>query len=592
MKHRPSKDSNTDCSPTRALLQLLGPMRWPLAFSTSMRIAHQLLSMAFLVVAIGGAMRMIEAGPIDSSPWALIGWLAVIGVIKGVCRYLEQFSGHYVAFHLLASLRMQLFEKLERLAPAGLGEDRSGDLLSRSMADIERIEVFYAHTVAPIITAIVVPWIAVAAVAAFSPALAGILIVCLAVTGLVTPWILRRGAREAAHDCRHAAAELTARLTDGLLGLGELLSMGAGDRWVRAIDADGRRLERTQFRLSAWGAAQSGATAGLVGIATVTTLAAGGLLGASGALSAYDFPVVVALVMSAFYPLLGLGSLIADLQQALQSGARVFEILDRPEPELSARPRSTGVSRPTGCAVEFDRVGFCYPGGQPVLDGIRLSIESGRIYAITGPSGAGKSTLFHLMARFWQPTEGRIWIRGTDIRELDEDDLRRTLCIVPQRPHIFQTTIRENLLLGNPDASPAEITHALRLAQLENWIHGLDQGLDTQTGTLGARLSGGQRQRLALARAFLRDAPVLLLDEATSALDAAHETTVQQAIRHWVDERPTGPDARAAVLISHRISTLRSVDQVVVLEAGRVVELGSPTALHESRGVFSELLGV
>lgn len=565
--------NHRETAPWRALLGLLGPVRGPLGFSIAMRLVHQTLNMAFLVVAVGGVMRMVKDGGTAGMLWPLAGWLLVLGAVKGAARYLEQFSGHYAAFHLLADLRRRLFDQLERLAPAGLGKDRGGDLLSRAMADIERIEVFYAHTLAPIIAAATVPWLAVGALAWMDagPVAAGLPIGLIAV-GAGIPWLARRGAQHAAMDSRRAAADLSAQLTDGLLGLRDVLALRAGDRWVNAIGTTGDRLEASQAGLARWGAFQNAGTTLVIGCTTVAALAAGSMLVAAGKLPPTDLPVVLALVMAAFLPLLGLGSLIPDLELALGSARRIFEILNRPTPET---PGKSAESKRRGAIpfrepahIEFERVSFTYPegNGTEVLREVSFILQPGEIFAVAGPSGSGKSTIMHLLLRFWTPGGGRILLNGTDSRSFSAEEWRHNFSVAAQRPHIFQTTLRENLLLGKPHASAQEIERALHLASLDDWVAGLPRGLDTPVGALGGRLSGGQRQRLALARAFLRDAPVLLLDEATSHLDARHETATQQAVRTWMTESSTCP--KTVLLISHRLSSTRTADRTALLEAG------------------------
>lgn len=580
----------------RELLSLLGPMRRALAFSITMRILHQALNMAFLVVAVGGTMEVLKGGgAMHYQLWWLAGWLIGIGLVKGACRYLEQFSGHYVAFHLLASLRNKLFEKLERLAPAGLGTDRSGDLLSRAIADIECIEVFYAHTLAPVVAAAIVPWIAVAGIAVFSLPLAACVIFCLLIVGMAIPLITRLGANPVALASRQAAAEMSAQFTDGLLGLRELLAMRAEERSIAAMGLAAGKLEKAQRGLALWGAFQNTGTTLFIGVATIAAIVTGSILGTSGTLSVYDFPVVIVLVMSAFFPLLGLGNLIPDLEQALGSAHRIFEMLDRVEPNANTNNKSRGSlisKQPSGVEVCFDKVSFSYsqedPLSERVLHEVSFCIRPGEIFAVTGSSGSGKSTLLNLLARFWLPDSGRILLNGIDIQHIDEAELRRCFSIVSQRPHIFQVTLRENLLLANPDAKEKDIIRALRLASLDDWIASLPDGLDTQAGSLGGRLSGGQRQRLAMARAFLKEAPVLVLDEATSSLDAGHEQAVQQAVRRWMNEVPD--NRRSVILISHRVDSLLAANRIAVMADGHVLQIGSHQELASVNGTYSELL--
>jgi len=272
-----------------------------------------------------------------------------------------------------------------------------------------------------------------------------------------------------------------------------------------------------------------------------------------------------------------------ELNQAAGAAGRIDELL-RVAPEIRAPARPLALARPARGEIRFENVSFAYPTRPQarVLDGISFSVTPGERVAVVGPSGAGKSTLFHLLLRFYDPLAGKILFDGVDLSEADPKEVRRRLALVPQDVAIFAMSIGENIRLGRPEASEAEVEAAARLALVDEFVAALPQKYSTEIGERGVTLSGGQRQRIAIARAILRDAPVLLLDEATSALDAESETLVQEALKHSME-------GRTSLVIAHRLATVLNADRILVLDQGRLVEEGSHDKLVAAGGLYARL---
>ena len=320
------------------------------------------------------------------------------------------------------------------------------------------------------------------------------------------------------------------------------------------------------------------------GLAGLAVIAAGAALVTSGRLEAGLLPLLTLLALSAFVPVWEIAQVGRQLADTLASTRRVYAVHAEPVtvtdgPAVPGAPAGRRVGARDGRASSSPT-----PGGRsPALAGISLDVPAGATVALVGPSGAGKSTIANLFLRFWDPQAGVVRLDGRDLREYRLDELRRRIALVAQDTYLFNATLRDNVLVARPDASEAEVAKAIERASLAEFVAALPEGLDTRVGERGARLSGGQRQRVAIARAFLKDAPVLILDEATSHLDAVNEQAVREALAELAR-------ARTTLVIAHRLSTIRGADRIVVLDAGRVVQVGSHAALVAERGLYARLV--
>ena len=557
----------------------------PLAASIVARVVFLMIGVCLF--ALGGwAVASLAAGTSAWSIPVIIVCAVVLSLLKGGARYLEQFAGHFVAFHCLAMLRNYFYDQLEPQAPAGTDRLDSGDIMNRVTKDIDRVEVFFAHTLAPVTTAVIVPiltlvWMGMTV----SWAVAAVLGPFLVVVGAIIPFLGSSSTARAARELRDARGALAAHVTDSVQGVREVLAFGAQERREAEMDDIEAHIDSGLGIQGRWIALRRGLNqaAVAVGIVTVAMVAGSEYLG--GALTLPQVGLAIGIAMGSFGPVLAVEEFAADLDQAFASAARVFAITDR-------APAVADPANPVPLApgdIVISDVTFAYPtdedapGPAPtVLDGVSIRIPAGKRTAIVGASGSGKSTLASLLTRTWDPASGTVTIGGTNVADASLTDLRSTVAYAPQRPYLFNDTLRANLLLAAPDATDEDLESALEAVDLTDWLATEKDGLDTVVGNMGERLSGGQRQRLALARALLRDAPIVVLDEATSQVDPATEARVREGIGRVADDS-------TIVEIAHRISAVRDADQIIVMDAGRVIETGTYAELHARGGALAAL---
>ena len=556
----------------------------PLAASIAARIVFLMIGIALF--ALGGwAVAGLASGESSWSIALVIVCAIGLSVLKGLARYLEQFAGHFVAFHSLAMLRNYFYDQLEPQAPAGTDRLDSGDIMNRVTKDIDRVEVFFAHTLAPVTTAIIVPILTLAWMGtSVSWTLAAVLFPFLLVVGAVIPFLGAGSTARAARELREARGAIAAHVTDSVQGVREVLAFGAQERREAEMSAIEERIDSGLGVQGRWIALRRGLNQAAVAAGVVTVAFVAGSEYLAGALTLPQAGMAIGIAMGSFGPVLAVEEFAADLDQAFASAARVFAITDRAP--VVADPANPVALTPGD--IEIADVTFAYPledtgiQAPTVLDGVSIHIPAGKRTAIVGASGSGKSTLAALLTRTWDPASGTVTIGGTNVAEVSLTDLRSTVAYAPQRPYLFNDTLRANLVLAAPGASDEDLTRALAAVDLTDWLANEKDGLDTVVGDMGERLSGGQRQRLALARALLRDAPIYILDEATSQVDPATEARVRAGIARVAGDA-------TIVEIAHRISAVRDADLIIVMDAGRVVETGTYAELHARGGALAAL---
>ncbi|MCY0924762.1 thiol reductant ABC exporter subunit CydD [Streptomyces sp. H27-H1] len=504
------------------------------------------------------------------------------GMGRAVFRYAERLVSHDAVLRMLADLRVSVFRRLERIAPAGLRTQRRGDLLTRLVADADALQDYWLRWLLPVGTALLVATGSVAFTAWLLPGAGAVLAVGLLTAGIGVPLISAVCARRTERRLAPARGELATRVADLLTGTAELTVAGAlGGRKAAAKESD-RTLTGIAARAAAVTGLGSGLSAFVSGLTVVCAAAVGANAVAGGRLSGVAMAVVVLTPLAAFEAVSGLPQAVQYRQRVRRSAERVYEVIDAPvpvtEPERpEALPASPFPLRLAGLAVR-------HPGQEKdALSGLDLTLEAGRRIAVVGPSGAGKTTLAQVLLRFLDQHEGSYTLGGTDARALDGDDVRRLVGLCAQDAHIFDSSVRENLRLARPGASEARLREALAAARLLEWAEGLPDGLDTLVGEHGERISGGQRQRLALARALLADFPVLVLDEPAEHLDLATADALTADLL-------AATEGRTTVLITHRLAGLEEVDEVLVLDSGAVVQRGAYAELAAVPGPLRRLL--
>jgi ATP-binding cassette, subfamily B, bacterial len=559
-----------------ALMRVIVPWKGRLGMTFGFGVARVL---AFIGVGVASALIVYSLkNGTDYS--AYLTWLWVLAPLAGILHWLESWVAHDMAFRLLAEMRIDAFRKLDALAPAYLTRRRTGDLMSLATHDIELIEYFFAHTVAPAFVAVLVPAGVMVLLGLASPWLPLALLPFLLAVGL-SPFLMRRRVDRLGSKAREAAGELGAYAVDSVQGLGEIVTFQ--DERRRAEGLDRLADHHISLRLPFFGeltVQQSllEVLTGLGGLAVVTT---GAALVAGGTVEAGLLPVLTLLAMAAFLPVSEIAQIGRQLADTLGATRRYYALENEPIP-VSDGPGAPPANGPA--SIRLEQVSFRYPGqARMALDRISAEVPAGKTVALVGMSGAGKTTTAQLLMRFWDPDEGRILLDGVDLHDFKLDDLRSRIALVAQETYLFNDTLRANVLIAKPDASEAELRTAIRHAALEPLIATLPDGLDTMVGERGTSLSGGQRQRVAIARAFLKDAPILILDEATSHLDAVNEAAVRSALNLLKADRTT-------IVIAHRLSTIRDADLILVLDEGRLVEAGTHASLIERRGLYASLV--
>jgi thiol reductant ABC exporter CydC subunit len=497
---------------------------------------------------------------------AAVGFATVAVAVTGVrafalgraaSRYAERSLSHAAALRILTEIRVRVFDVLERITPGWLPERRAGDLLARLDADVASMSDYFIRGLMPSVAIVASSLVACAILLGIEPTLGAVLAGALAVCGLVLSVATRRATRNPAAELTAARGVLTASIAETVEGMPELVAFGASDRAVQAIAQATAASQRASRRLAS--VTRTARALGL-GIAASTAVLLLWLaiprIGDGGAPAVF-LATVPLVALAAFDGVLDIGDVYRDLEVSRAAASRTFALMD--EPPTVTEPSAP--LEPPGAAdtVVFDRVSFRYrPDGPPVLDGLSLAIAPGAHLGIRGPSGAGKSTLVNLLVRFWDPIDGSIALDGVDVRRYRAQDVRALIGVVPQRTYLFNTTLRDNLLLADGAATDDELLDACERASLGPLLVRLPQALDTRVGEDGFALSGGERQRVAIARLFLRRAPIAVLDEATASLDARTERAVLEEVRSFAEER-------TLLVISHRREPLALVDRIVSL---------------------------
>ncbi len=518
------------------------------------------LCASFIMIFGAHALSEVEGG-VASSVSSMLKAVCVCAAARGLLRYFEQLSGHYMAFKLLSVLRDKVFSQLRTLAPAKLEQRNQGELISAVTNDIELLEVFYAHTLAPAMIAIIVSVIMSLYIGTQHILLGIIAVLGYVCVGIIIPALNMGVRKEAGMNYKVQYEQANSYLLESLYGLTETLRFGRGADRQAAMNVFSENMDRHQIKLKHLEGRSSAVTDAAVLFSYGAVLFVGILLLHNKEMEFSQVLIATVSMMSSFGPVVALSSLSNDLTHTVNAGERVLALLDEKPETLVVE---NGVTTPYRDAVCED-VSFSYES-EHILHNVNLNIPQTGITAIYGESGSGKTTLLKLLMRFWNVQQGRILLSGEDIRRINTQCLRDMEGYVTQDTFLFEGTLLENIRLSKPEAGMNEVYQASQAAGIHRFISLLPKGYDTRLGELGDGLSAGQRQRIGLARAFLHGAPLLLLDEPTSNLDSLNEAVILKSLIRAGNQR-------SVVLVSHRESTLRIADRTFEMSHGLLNEV-------------------
>ncbi len=558
--------------------------RWLLvvaAVSTLMLTAVNLTAPRLLT-----QMTAIVSAGVDESGMQSIVLLALslllLYLLRVLFRFLSSYLSHNAAWRCVQDLRLKVYERIQSFSIGFFHDKQTGDLMTRVVGDTAEFELLYAHIMPESVTNLCTLLGVTVILFTMNARLA--LFTCIPVPFILfSGYILTHKIRPNFRTMRKNTAELNAQLQDNFSGIREIQAFGQ-QRFERGrVEQKASSVTKSMLRALKLSGIFHPSVEFLTSLGTVFVVGFGGYYAYQGTMTVSQI-VGFFLYLALFYtPITGLAQLLENAQQALAAAERVLEILDA-QSDVKDRPGAVPLP-PVRGHVRFEDVSFAYQDGIPVLENISFEVKPGQMIALVGPTGVGKTTLTQLLARFYDPSAGRITIDGHDVRDVTQESLHAQMGMVLQDTFLFNGTVAENIAYARPDATREEIIQAAQRAQVYDDILDMPNGLDTQVGERGTRLSGGQKQRIAIARAILRDAPILILDEATASVDLQTEAQIQKAIQGL-----TG--SRTIFAIAHRLSTIRRSDLILVFENGRIVQRGTHEELVREDGMYRKLCRV
>jgi len=504
----------------------------------------------------------------------------LFAIIRTVCRYGERITSHDATFRILESLRSWFYKALEPLAPSCLMRYRSGDILNRIVEDIEALDNLYLRVLSPSVTALLMSLGVTVFLWLFNPVIALTTLAFLLIAGVGIPRMAQKHGTSAGRELARKSTHLRIQIVESLQGITELLVFGAHGRLLDSMQQHSRELISNQLKMSHIKGISTGLIIFFAGMAVATAIYIGVEFVSRDELGGAILALLGLAVFASFEAIWPLPIAYQYLGRTQTAARRLKEIIDT-KPAVIFAGHNTPA--PSAFDLKFDRVSFRYSQHMPwAISGMDFEIPQGQRLAVLGETGSGKSTLINLLVRFWEPARGRILIGNKDIRNLNESALRRCMAVVSQDAHMFNLSLRENLLLARPEASEADLYAALQTAQLSDFVNDLPEGANTWIGESGKLLSAGQSRRLAVARLILKDAPLWVLDEPTEGLDIITEQKIMDALY----ERMAG---RTVLMITHRLVNLKGMDHIILLENGSIIEQGSHADLMRANSRYASL---
>lgn len=547
---------------TIRLLHMAAPVKGKLIVSTLASIIGNLSQMG--IMGFGALMLLSGAGKMKAgSPLLYGGLMAVSAVLIVLCRYIEGMVSHAGAYSLLAHMRIRLFETIRTLAPACLMDREKGDILNIAVSDIETVEFFFAHTIGPMFTVIILPCTTLAIAFVFHPLYAAVLLPIYLVVSVGFPLLAIKAGRSIGMRYRERLGKLKSLVLESVYGLKDLQIFGFGPKRLQMVQEKNREVNAAAHGLTLHRQTVSSAPSFFVYLARILVLAVAAYLAGGGLQNPVHTVILSFIAAASFSSTQSLTMVISSLLETYAAAERLF-ILEDTRPEVIQAPQLKEIGRIR--TIEFDHVDFYYTDAKKrILNQFNLTVSGNEKVGIVGESGAGKSTVLRLLLRFWNPRGGQIRINGVPLEEISFEELHRRIAVLEQDTFLFNGTIAENIALGRPDAGREEIIHAARRAGIHDFICTLPKGYDTPMGSMGMRLSGGEKQRIGIARTMLADPDVIVMDEPTSSLDILHEKELLKTLSDEYQDK-------MILLVSHRPSTLTGCSRIIRLIDGQAAK--------------------
>ena len=563
----------------RYLISHLKPYRLKMISSIVFGILKELNIILATGLTAYTAAELFQKKDVNMIP--VLGFLTLCVLCRGVSTYMESYLFHDVAYHTLVDYRINLYDKFISLCPDILLKNRSGQIATTLMNDIERFEWFYGHTVGTIIVVTVTCLFCICVLFGRHWSLAMIYIVFLIIL-MIIPSVMAGKADAQGMECRFRLGEANSVTLEGVNGMNEILTLNWRERYKKKNAHYMDLLTDAQVTYAKRMGIEGSLIRTVSAIAAIALNLAGIDLFQAGKISLEWYAAIGISAWVAFLPMVSICGMARNFGEVFAASERVTKLMET-EPKIKDEGTYMDVEK-LNPQIEFSHVSFRYEeNGEQVLDDVSFEVKAGEIVALVGESGAGKTTCTNLLNRLWDVCSGEITIGGKDIRDLSLKSLHEMVSVVPQDVYLFNTSIKDNLCLGNENASEKEMIEAAKLACIHDFIISLPYGYDTVTGERGIQMSGGQRQRIAIARAILKDSPILIMDEAVSNLDTRTDREIQNTIRNLAHKK-------TILMVAHRLSTIQEADRVVVLHDGRVEQQGKHEEIMREEGYYKRLI--